>query len=301
MNIRRIVRNTAIAGVLGLSLAACGTGYTTEADEVAVHVNSYAMVRTDKTVSPDCVSTNTSGWNGWNDEYYYYPAGQRSYTFSDAKGADGPPITVVKNGVPLTIRGTIFFYLNEDCGQLNAFHSKLGIKQWEGGTAYVRGPNKDEENQDGWTGMLDVVVYQPLSATLVSAANGSKATVDDLYAGVNNDDFKLAIEKGMPTSVKALTGGDYFKNFTVSLEKPTAPEDYVAAQAAGTVAQKEKANQALRNETAAKQYETFAECKKYLSEPGCVAVYGINSGRVTVVPIPQGGSVAVQAQPPAAK
>ena len=64
------------------------------------------------------------------DDHYYYPSGQRDFTFGDGEGIDSAPLTsTTQDSQEIKVTGTVKFTLNTDC---TPFTDPTG-KAWPGG------------------------------------------------------------------------------------------------------------------------------------------------------------------------
>jgi hypothetical protein len=269
-----------LAGALaGAALVAGLTGcssVTTEADATGLHYNGHVLIPTDPSFE-DCVKTSTQRFDGPGDQHYLYPAGQRTFRFDSAPGAQSGPISVVsRDNVQLAVAGVATFNLEtDDCTDLRKFHENIGIKY----KAYMDGG----ETSDGWLEMLNTYIKQPLDRAMDAAAQ--EFTWKDLY---NNPAVKTAWEKRVgqlaPEFVRQTATEDYFKNFSLTIQKPQPPDNIVQALAAEQQAILENSAQIKKNDAARTKYNTFTDCKRVLSEGSCVLLYGIDSGKITMVP-----------------
>jgi regulator of protease activity HflC (stomatin/prohibitin superfamily) len=284
-------KHLVLMAVMALALTGCRAN--TQSNEVAVHVTGYDIFPTDAKVK-DCINPSTNKYIGIGDDAYVYPAGQRSFTFDSKNGADFPPIAVVsKDNVTMTLSGTISFYLNTDCKTLMKFHQQIGSKNWNGHAAYVNGGN-----YDGWINMLDVELGKPLQNSLTDVANNFSYL--DLYTKAEvRQTLEGTLAKTIESRVNDLTGGDYFNDFKVLLNKPAAPQNIVDALEAQAAAIQQNLAQRNLNATALTGYQQIVQCKRLgISEPECVLLFAINSGKITLVPY---GSAAVVGSPPPSK
>lgn len=266
--------------VLGALCAVALTGCraSTEVSQVGVHVNGYDLIPTGATVA-DCIPPSTNRYIGLGDDAYYYPAGQRTFTFDTKRGSDFPPIEVVsKDKVTLTYTGSVTFYLNTDCKTLKAFHTAIGTKDWGGHRAYIN------DGYDGFRNMLDVIFGKPAQNALSDTA--VQFPYLDQYTGAKRSEIEKEIAGTLEQRVKDFAGGDYFQRFKVLLNKPTAPEAIVKALEDQQAAVQENVAQKAKNATALTAYQQIQECKKLgNSEATCVTLYEVNSGKVTNVVI----------------
>lgn len=273
--------------LLALCVAALSTGcssISTAPDQVGLHYKGGAY---SSTTFANCVPPGRRNWDGPGDPHYVYPAGQRTYRFGQDAAADHPAIrAVTEDNVQMEFTGTVTFYVDQDCEMLRRFHEQIGLKDWDGAPAYV------DEGYDGWNAMLDVYVGQPLQRAIGQTA--ADFGYRDLY---NNNESRMAaeaeIQKALPEYVEQLAQDKFFRGISIALQKPDAPSGIRAALEAEQEAVAQNKAQVQKNATARTQYETFTDCKQVLSETNCVLLYGINSGKVTILPVPDGTDLSV--------
>lgn len=292
--IRSRRRGFALVALLFALVGLTGCRSDTQSQEIGVHVTGHVMFPTSKVVK-DCVAPSTNKYVGIGDDVYVYPAGLRTFTFDDKKGADYPPITVVsKDNVTMHLSGVLSFNINPDCEVLKRFHQQIGTKRWgdDQRPAYVNG-----EDFRGWTSMLDVQLGKPTQNSLTDDA--AAETYLDLYTSPQvRQRLEKTLAQTLPGRVRELSGGDYFQNFKVLLNKPDAPESIVKALEAKQAAVQDNLAQAARNTTALTQFDQIKGCTtKGISEETCAFLYAINSGKVPYA-VPPGGSAVVGAPAP---
>jgi hypothetical protein len=234
------------------------------------------------------------------DDHYYYPTGQRDFTFSNGEGADSAVLTsTTKDFQEISVSGTVKFALNTSCapfkdstgkewpgGHLQMFHeliaSKYGAAPTDGG----------EDMKEGWDRLLRAY----LGASVDRAADNEalKYGWQELYS---NPESKAQWEKDVlaqiPVILKTLTAGeDFFSVSGIVLQKPGISP---ALQSGLT----DKQAAELRNQAAE------VDKQAAVNFPGGLTGYqayqqqqavneAIKSGKVQVIPIPQGSPVIVQ-------
>lgn len=272
-------------GVVLLALAIGGLGASfadTEPDTVAVHQNGSILIPTDRTLAKDCVGPSSNRFLGIGDEAFYYPAGQRTYAFSSDQGADHAPFEITtSDNQRMTVSGVLTFFLNTDCATLTKFHTEVGRKNWAGQPAFIAHTGSPFT---GWDAMLDTVLGMPLQASL--NANSQPYKTLDLYKSeATRTRLEQAVVAALPAAVSKATGGDYFIRYTLTIQRPVPPKGTIEAL------EREANATALRNavirenQTAKEQYRTITDCIRMgISEERCVLVYGINSGKVQILP-----------------
>lgn len=315
----KIIRTIAIGALLAIGLTGCM--YATETDQAGVHVNGYALIPTDRSVE-DCKNPGTSGRAGLGDTVYKYPSGQRSFKFmgkdiTEAKklGADMPSITVVKDNIALSLTGTVTFYLNTgDCKTLEAFHKNIGVKKWgpDEVPAWVAKNTDGKEDFRGWNAMLDIYIGQPLQQALTDALLEKKVDTDgkpveisylDLYNGQGRDQLAKEVQANLPAAVKELSGGSYFQNFNVVLQKPDIPDNLKDALTAKVQASLQNQAQKTANETVTTELMSITDLVKVLGVQGYLTYKqnqllqkAIDKGDISLLPVPQGSSVTIPSQ-----
>lgn len=248
------------------------------------------------------------------NHHFYYPAGQRTFTFSDQPGADAPPLQVSTGqaggtaSVKLLVRGTVTFRLNTDCTPYreykNTGQGKVLVRTWPGGLFQrfhdvigrqdrAFATDGGQPQPAGWDQVMRIYVGGPIS----KAANdeGLHFTWQQLYADpAANAAWQQAVIKDLPSLVDQQAGAPQFLIDNVQLLQPTLP--------AGLEAE-------LENNQAATLRHTTADIDKNTAAgfPGGVQAYldylrqlavndAIKNGNVRVIPIPQGSPVIVGAQ-----
>jgi len=246
----------------------------------------------------DCIEPGTRDVTGPADFNYYYPAGQRTYTFSDRPGSDSPPIMVSsqnEGGVTeLVVRGTVTFVLNTNCepyrddtgrywagGRFQKFHDTLGRQNAAFATA------GGQAQPAGWSNVLDLYVGAPAERAMDNA--GLNYGWQQLYGDVNSKNaWTATVEEQLPKLIREQAGDEFFLVSNIQIDKPDVPNTLKTELEAGQAA-------ALRQQAA----ESF---------PGGLAAYqddqqkqalnrAIVEGKVAAVPIPFGSPIIVA--PPA--
>ena len=278
----------ALTGAALLLVGGCG-GYETEPDTTAVRQNGDYIGKADKKTT-GCIPPSKGGY-AWADDVYYYPAGQRTYTFrGDGKTVDSPALQVItKDNQTVTLSGTLYFYLTDDCDLLEKFHTNLGRKNWAGQPAYI---GSGDTAFVGWQSMLDSVLGSPLLGAF--QANSPRYETLPLYKNTAvQATFREAVLEALPEEIEKVTGGRYFGRFTLRLDPPTPPASTIEALDRQAAAVSQQAAQEAQNRTAATQYDTVVQGEaKGLTEATCALLYGINSGKVPYL-TPDGGSVVL--------
>lgn len=270
--------------VVALAVAGCTTVHTAP-DQDAVKYG-YGWTESGKwkgCVGPSAIERH--GWSGLGDKYYY-PAGQRTFDFTGGPNADSPPLTAVSNNnIEVTFAGVTSFNLDVDCKVLTAFHEKIGLKY----QAYM---DSDGTLSDGWRRMLNLYVGQQLHRSLGTEAAGFG--YEELY---NNNGVKQKIEKDLSQviadQVNTFSGGTYFQNFSLVLQKPEIPDANKAALAAKQVSIAQNDAQKAKNATIQTELNSIRALVKVLGPDGYILYKAIQDGRITVMPIPMGSPLAL--------
>lgn len=282
---------TAVAVLTGCSIA------NTNGAEAALHYEDGWLA--EGKAYEFCVPPNTYETGGVHDRNLYYPAGQRDFTFSSNKGADMASLTsATKDAQEITVNGTVKFTLNADCtefkdptgktwpgGRLQFFHELIGLKY---------GAYNEEGGQPtnaGWAEML----ANYLGAAIDRAADNEalKYNLLDLYS---NADIKAAWEKDvlgqLPRILNSLTQGvDLFKINAVLLQKPgVAPK--IADGLSEQQAAKLRASAVDIDKQAAASFPGGIEAYQAYQQQQAINE-AIKSGKVQVLPVPQGSPVIV--------
>jgi len=196
-------------GAAAAVLAGCSS-ISTQADQVALHYSGGAI---ESSTFAGCVDPAKRDWAGPGDAFYVYPASQRNFVFSPAEDADGPAITfVTSDGIEMTVTGVANFDLNVDCTTLQVFHERIGNR-------YAA------HTGDGWNKMLDTYMGIPLDTAVDRA--GQAYTYQELYFDpVKKAAWEKAVVESLPELVGRQTDGEeqFFKDFAITLAKPTPPE-----------------------------------------------------------------------------
>lgn len=279
---------------LVLALAGCSIASTT-ASEVALQ---YGAGPFDSRVYVSCVPTNTREVNDVNDDHYYYPAGQRDFTFS-LDGGDAAPLTSnTRDSLEIKVAGTVKFTLNTDCsefkdpsgkvwpgGKLQMFHeliaSKFSAAPTEGG----------EPMPGGWNTLLKNYLLAAIDRAIDQEA--LKYGYADLYANVEK---KTAWERDVlaqiPEILRSITQSvDLITINSVLLQKPELPGQIVSGYADKQAAELRAAAVDVDKRAAAEFPGGIAAYQAYQQQQA--VNQAIKDGKVQVIPIPAGSPVIV--------
>lgn len=285
----------ALVGFAMLFVTACSMANTTATD-VALH---YRAGPFDSKQYVDCVGNTTKRYDDINDNHFYYPSGQRDFDFGDGDGKDSAALTsTTKDGQELKVQGLVKFELDTSCKE---FTDSSG-KKWPGGVLQMMHETITAQRSayatEGGTAMpaeWSKVLASYLGAAIDRAADNAALTYDwqQLYT---NTDAKSAWERDVLKQIQEIVntltqGAKVFEVRAVLLQKPGIQPQLVAGLT-------DKQAAILRNEAATidqKAAENF---------PGGLAGYqayqqqqavneAIKSGRVPILPIPQGSPIIV--------
>jgi hypothetical protein len=234
------------------------------------------------------------------DDHYYYPSGQRDFTFGDGDGLDSAALTsTTADSQEIKVQGTVKFTLNTDCseftdptgkvwpgGKLQMFHELIAFK-------YEAAPDDGGEQMPaGWKELLRNYVGAALDRATDNEA--LKYPWQKLYTDTaSKSQWEKDVLAQLPDILKGLTQGvDLITINSVLLQKPGIQPGLV---------------QGLTDKQAAELRAQAVEVDKQAagSFPGGIAGYqqyqqqqavneAIKSGRVQVLPVPQGSPVIVQ-------
>ena len=286
----------ALLSTLALALAACSIGNTT-ASEVALQ---YGAGPLDSRVYVSCVPVNTREINDVNDDHYYYPAGQRDFTFA-VQGGDAAPLSAnTKDSLEIKVSGTVKFTLSTDCsefkdptgkvwpgGKLQMFHeliaNKFSAAPTEGGSSM----------QEGWKTLLINYLLAAIDRAVDNEA--LKYGYTDLYASA---DKKAAWERDVlaqiPEILRSLTQGvDLITINSVLLQKPEVPGQIVSGYADKQAAELRAQAVEVDKAAAANFPGGISGYQAYQQQQA--VNQAIKDGKVQVIPIPAGSPVIVQA------
>lgn len=222
-----------IGAFAALSLAGCSTA--ANSDEIIVHKGGGLF---EAAVSKGCIKPAERELSKPGDAYYPYPASQRQYKFSTDKDADGPPFSVVsKDGQTLTVTGTLFFSLNQDCNVLQDFHDKIGHRN----SAYF--PNGMEDTPEGWVKVLTAYMRPALDSTVDRVSK--QYTWTQLYGDPTiKDELNRAVNESVRNLINQQLEGnnEYFTNYSAQILQPIAPAELVNLAKGEEVSKKTAAN-----------------------------------------------------------
>lgn len=271
--------------LLAMGLTGCAN-LETAPDEIGIRYSGGAIFP-EAIDFKECQAASKQQFGDPGDNIYTYPAGQRTFSFSNDAGADSPPLSTSApspgGGQPITlaVSGVVTFTPKFDnCDQLRQFHEKVGL-------------TKKAFEPEGWRSVLNIYFKQSTDRAI-----DNEALRYDWVSLSGNADTKAKWEKdvigAIPGILKSAIGGDYFSIDNVVLQKPDLPAEVTAASSATEAARQQAAT--------AEQVKKAAE-----SFPGGVNAYmayqqqqatneAIRSGNVKVIPVPAGSPIIVSGQ-----
>lgn len=295
MNRKRSVSIAAAVMVLLAVLTGCSIGNTAP-DQVALH---YSAGPWDSRQFVDCTPSGTRNIDDVNDDHFYYPSGQRDFTFGGQQGADSSPLTSTTSDTQsITVAGTVKFTLNTSCEK---FKDPSG-KEWPGGrlqmfhelvaNKYSAAPTEDGSPMNaGWNDLLRN--YIGASVDRATDNEALKYKLLDLYSSPDaKAKWEADVLKQVPDVLRLLTGGvDLFTVNAVVLQKPDIAPELQQGLTAKQAAQ-------LRSEAVKVDQDAAANF------PGGIAAYqsyqqqqaindAIKSGKVQILPVPSGVGVNI--------
>ena len=225
---------------------------------------------------------------GLADQTFVYPAGQRTYEFANGSDESGSIVALTKDNIELTTSGVVRFDLTNDCNVLRTFHEQIALKE----QAYMTGG----ETSEGWKKVLRIY----LQASLQRAVNEATQEFNwkELYNDVNvKAEWEKKVSELLPRFVKQSMNGEYFNNYSLTIQKPTLPEDLLKALQDTQTAIEQNNAQKERNATIQTEAESIKRLVDILGPDGYNTYQAIKDGRMPIYTIPQGSGVNVPGQP----
>lgn len=275
-----------VAGILALIIAlgilVNNTSISTEPDQQGIWYKAGPLTSTS---FDHCVLPGTRELTGGlSDKTFVYPAGQRTYEFSNGSTDTGPIVALTKDNIELTTSGVVRFDLTTECSVLQRFHERIALKE--------NAQMVDGETSDGWRKVLHIY----LQASLQRAVNEATQEFNwkELYNDVN---VKAAWEKKvgelLPRFVQQGMDGEYFENYSLTIQKPTLPEPLLNALQDTQTAIEQNNAQKERNATIQTEAESIKRLVDILGPEGYNTYQAIKDGKITIYPIPQGSGLNV--------
>lgn len=278
-------------------LSGCAS-YDVDNDQTGVEVDGYHMVKTDKKLV-DCHDAGQSGWGGSGNDMFYYPAGQRTYSFTgESSEAEAKPFPVVTlDSQTLHQPGFLKFTLTSDCDALFDFHKKVGLKY----KAYTSEGLKRLEGD-----YLAVAIGNALNDA-VGKYNWKEYYQSSTIRTTTETEMIADIQDSVNQS---LGSDDWIKINSITLAKPIISDDLAAGLESVQTAQLAAQAQQQQNAVNRKKYSSLADCVNgFTDDEGivyagldpetCRVIFLAEHGDIPFYPIPVGGSVVVNNGAPA--
>lgn len=283
-------------GVVALAVLTACSSVSTSASELALQ---YSAGPFDSTSFANCWTGGKHEYNDPNDTYYYYPTGQRDFSFGDGEGLDSAALSsTTEDAQEVKVTGTVKFTMKLSC---DAWKDPAG-KEWKGGTAQWFHEILDKEDASngeggktygaGWRKLLRA--YMGFAIDREIDDNALNYKLQDLNTNrTAKDHWEDDVKKGLPDTLKSMTQGvEIFGVTDVLLQRPGVRDEIADANAEKQAAQI-RAQAVQIDQQAAKSFP--GGINAYLAYQQQQAVNeAIKSGRVNVLPIPQGSPVIVQ-------
>jgi hypothetical protein len=286
---RKVFWLALVAGLL--FLAGCSQApISTTPDEVGLRYSG-TNVQLNAEKFEKCYGPSDAEYGTAGDKTYIYPAGQRSWKFSDDPGSDSPPMQITaKGGITMKVSGTVTFTPQfQDCNVLRKFHETIGRKY----SAWLKGEDDTTtakvEGEDGWIAMLGTYIKDPTDKAADQAALAY--TWDQLATDPTiKTQWEQSVKDALPGLIKQQSGDGYFEIDNVFFQAPQIPDEI-----AGGLKNKVAAD--LASQAAAAAGAAAANCDQTCQnyQLNQAIVKAINDGKVTVWPIPAGANVTAPA------
>lgn len=280
------------------ALAAVVSGCTVATPDTSQTVLHYSGGSFSSQEWKDCVPPGKREVFGPGDYNYYYPQGQRTFTFSDKPGADAPPIRVsTKNSTELIVRGTVAFTLNTDCakftdasgrewpgGIFQRFHDTIGRQK--GAFASDEG----EQQPDGWKSVLQIYVGDPAEKAMDNA--GKTHDYQALYgSGEAKAAWERSVLEELPKLILAQAGAQHFIINNIQIQQPDLPDD-LRKELEGNQAAILRQNTANTDKSAAESFP--GGVPGYLAYQQQLAINkAISEGKANINVVPQGSGIMI--------
>ena len=275
---------SAMIAMLALVMTGCGTVVKTGQDQQAVW---YEDGDFSAQKFKGCKAPAQRSREGLGDSVYYYPVGQRTYSFTGRDGSEAGPVTVkTKDFQQLIIPGFITFELTSDCETLRQFHEQIGNKY----QAYFSENNPESV---GWNKFLNDYLAVPLNS--ISDKGGIQYNWQELaYDPKILAQYEEYIVTEIGKEIEAAVGiPGALKVRSVNVETPQPDPALVDANTKVEAAKKEKQVQDEKNKVNVSKYQTLEDCKRVASDEACLVIYLSEQGDVPFYPLPPGSGVNV--------
>jgi len=282
------------AAVAGILVTGCSIS-NPDSSHVGLHYTNGAF--SDRNFEY-CVQPGNKQTGGAGDDDFYYPAGQRSFTFANREGADMPALGVNTAGgqVELVQEGQFTFHINTDCtpykdaqgkewkgGRLQKLHETLGKQA----NAYTT--DEDKDSGEGWRGFL--VQYLGGVANKAVDNEGQKDQWMDLFGKADTRAaWEKRVKESIPGLIKTQLGDDLIIIDAVQLQTPQVPEAIKTEMLNQQAAVLRKTTSELDKKNA-QQFSSFQE---YLAYQQALAVNeAIKQGKANINISTPGQSIIV--------
>lgn len=249
-----------------------------------------------------CIGAGKNGGVSTNDAEYRYPVNSRDFQFDTVQGAETTPITVIaKDGIAMTVKGAVYFTLNDKCEILQKFHEQVGTTM---GAEDGRTDGLGALSDANWNKMLAKYIGVPTENALdrVTLNYNSTELVGD---PVKKNAWQESAAKQIVESIKQVTGGEpYFckpnyqpnKNddcgsFSIQLNQAQPPDQIVAANADKVAAATRAASQQNQAVAQAQLIKTFGVEGFLELQRQQFWRDALNKGGIQFIPVPAGGSI----------
>ena len=237
----------------------------------------------------NCFGSSTRNYDGPGDKHYYYPSGQRTFSFTGSSGSEAKPILVTdSNGQQIAIPGYVTFTLTSDCDALREFNERLGLKY------HAYATKGDADQPAGWETLLVNYLETPLQQAMNKAAQDADGGWKALYTNTaTQQQFEADVKSALPDLVTQAMGGDYFTINAVQISKPEISQGLQDAIEKRQEAEQANAAQKALNAKILTQFDTIKHCLKTgLDKQSCTLIYLQQSGAdIPFLPVPQGGNI----------
>jgi hypothetical protein len=263
----------------------------------------YSGGATQAEVFKSCQKDAAVNYGSPGDVIYYYPSGQRTFTFTDdakAQRETGPLLVSTKDKQEMTVRGFITFQLTTDCHKLQKFHELIGKRMQ---ADFKQGRFEDP----GWSAFLAQYFTVPVNS--IADTIGLQYNWRELYSDAKTQiAFEMGMKDKLANAINDKLGAGVITINAVDVERPepseklkTALEQAEQAKADGDArAAKVKADQEVQKQEtllAAEKVRTAKKCQEAYTPEQCVILELADDGKIPFYPIPSGGSVIVQPRP----
>lgn len=278
--------------VVALTAAGCSS-VDTAPNQTALH---YQNGPVSSRIFESCVPSSTLEYHKVNDDYFYYPQGQRTLNF--APGGDLPPLTITsRDGQVMDVSAIVAFHLDTSCAP---FTDRTG-KHWPGGilqkfhesiasqdVAYA--VDGGGEPGPGW----DKLLVKYLAAPIERSVSNEALRFDwlplftDATAKAEWEHDSVA---KIPQLIQAQTGEPYFHIDSILVQRPD-PNQALKAGLADNQAAHLRATTAQTDQQAAASFPGGVDA--YARYQQLLAVNkAITDGKVQIIPVPLGSPVIV--------